>query len=365
MADIGVYFDGSGLGGVVGDEGLWADVVNWEGELPGDHYPTIHHLIERGWEDDLPELKTDLEGAVREHAPARKVAKGIAELLSIIQDRADGDEAAAVALVDNGDGEEEEEPATNELSHQQISSQLEKLLAEKFSGVLTGDAGAGMGSVRPADMWPVDVYDDYFIYRNGSKTYSQDYTLTDKIVKLKGEPVEVVRVTEYVPVKNDDGTLNVELVENARGGGKGKGAPSSRLNISPDKACQILKDGQVRGHPLTDRQRGLFGTICGRKKKVRNEETSNTDADATDLEEVREAVKSIGVNGDSRPSRGEAVLAAVRNAVRGVKEEEGDSEQKMVRDVIREGILYSGSQEEDVRETVRKVAANQDAGDDT
>lgn len=44
-----------------------------------------------------------------------------------------------------------------------------------------------------------------------------------------------------------------------------KAQPSS--NISSDKACQILKDGEVRGHKLTDAQRGMFGAACGRKKK--------------------------------------------------------------------------------------------------
>jgi hypothetical protein len=43
--------------------------------------------------------------------------------------------------------------------------------------------------------------------------------------------------------------------------------PSRILDISPDKACQILKDGTVRGKELTTRQRGLFGVICGRRGK--------------------------------------------------------------------------------------------------
>lgn len=359
MAEIGVYFDGSGLGGVVGDEGLWADIVNWEGELPGDEYPTIHHLMEQGWEDRLPELETDLRGAVGGHAPATEVANGLNELLSIIQDRAEGDEAAAIALVGDGEGE----TTSNELSHQQVMGQLEKLLAEKFGGVPAVPAGTGMGSVVPFDVWVVDVYDDYFVYRNGPKLYSQGYTLTDKVAQLKGEPVEVVSVTEYVPVKNDDGTLNVEPVENARGGMKGKGAPSSRLNITPDKACQILKDGQVRGHPLTDRQRGLFGVICGRKKRARNQEAANASTDTpqpaavtthpstTTLDEVREAVKAISINGGPQPTtaadrggRGSAILAAVRNAVRGVKKGEDEPEEQTVRDAIREGLLYPGDQ---------------------
>lgn len=50
-------------------------------------------------------------------------------------------------------------------------------------------------------------------------------------------------------------------------GNKGqKAQPSS--DISPEKACQILKDGKVNGEPLTDAQRGMFGAACGRKKTM-------------------------------------------------------------------------------------------------
>lgn len=34
--------------------------------------------------------------------------------------------------------------------------------------------------------------------------------------------------------------------------------------LSPEKACQILKDGEVGGKPLTDKQRRFFGLLCGR-----------------------------------------------------------------------------------------------------
>lgn len=39
--------------------------------------------------------------------------------------------------------------------------------------------------------------------------------------------------------------------------------PSDR--IPPGKAKQILKDKEVRGHPLTSKQRGLFGAAAGRQ----------------------------------------------------------------------------------------------------
>lgn len=33
--------------------------------------------------------------------------------------------------------------------------------------------------------------------------------------------------------------------------------------VSKSKAAHILRDASVMGHPLTDKQRGLFGTIAG------------------------------------------------------------------------------------------------------
>jgi len=44
-------------------------------------------------------------------------------------------------------------------------------------------------------------------------------------------------------------------------------SPSKRTSVSPAKACKILKDGTIMGKPLTGKQKGLFGVICGRRKK--------------------------------------------------------------------------------------------------
>lgn len=39
--------------------------------------------------------------------------------------------------------------------------------------------------------------------------------------------------------------------------------PSKKAAVSSDKAKQILNDGTVRGNPLTQKQKGLFGAIAG------------------------------------------------------------------------------------------------------
>ena len=61
------------------------------------------------------------------------------------------------------------------------------------------------------------------------------------------------------------------LVEN-----KGK-LPSGKLDMTPEKACQILKDGTAHGRPLTKRQRGMFGALCGKRPQP----TKNSSADPT------------------------------------------------------------------------------------
>jgi hypothetical protein len=43
--------------------------------------------------------------------------------------------------------------------------------------------------------------------------------------------------------------------------------PSSKIKMSPEKAKKILKDNSVHGHPLTKKQKGLFGSIAGKSKK--------------------------------------------------------------------------------------------------
>jgi hypothetical protein len=44
--------------------------------------------------------------------------------------------------------------------------------------------------------------------------------------------------------------------------------PSQRKDApAPAKARQILRDDSVRGHPLTEKQRGFFGAIAAKARK--------------------------------------------------------------------------------------------------
>lgn len=38
---------------------------------------------------------------------------------------------------------------------------------------------------------------------------------------------------------------------------------SKGASVKPEKAKKILKDGEVRGNPLTDKQKGFFGARAG------------------------------------------------------------------------------------------------------
>ena len=45
----------------------------------------------------------------------------------------------------------------------------------------------------------------------------------------------------------------------------GAGQPSDdEVDVSPEKAKKILRDGEVKGHELTQPQKGMFGAIAGR-----------------------------------------------------------------------------------------------------
>ncbi len=45
--------------------------------------------------------------------------------------------------------------------------------------------------------------------------------------------------------------------------------PKSAHKMTPEKAKTILRDGSVRGHPLTEKQKHLFGLIAGGGKPTR------------------------------------------------------------------------------------------------
>lgn len=73
-----------------------------------------------------------------------------------------------------------------------------------------------------------------------------------------------------------DPTCDCEECNNKKNA-KNESTPSKELDITPDKACQILKDGEVNGKPLTDAQKGMFGAKCGETKNISREIINDSD----------------------------------------------------------------------------------------
>jgi hypothetical protein len=88
------------------------------------------------------------------------------------------------------------------------------------------------------------------------------YTLLDMVPVPGGSKESVTQVDQTAFAR----TI---LADNA-----GDGTPSDNLDMDPEKACQILKDGSVKGQPLTEAQRGMFGALCSQAKDTSNEDKS-------------------------------------------------------------------------------------------
>jgi hypothetical protein len=37
--------------------------------------------------------------------------------------------------------------------------------------------------------------------------------------------------------------------------------------MSPHKACEIMRHGEIGGEPMTPKQKGAFGALCGKRGK--------------------------------------------------------------------------------------------------
>lgn len=60
--------------------------------------------------------------------------------------------------------------------------------------------------------WIQDVFDSYVVFYNNGKLWMCDYTSDQASVTIKGQPVEVVRTTDYQPVKNEGGVKETETM---------------------------------------------------------------------------------------------------------------------------------------------------------
>lgn len=166
------------------------------------------------------------------------------------------------------------------LSHSDVRERLNKLLRERNG--------------RRCDV--VDVFDKVVVYTSPSmdydsppKYYELGYTSAKgKVSLLDGPPTEVMREVSYSPVANSKPWYellpNSSFTANCDESGEctacekkrlkketeqaTNALPSKSADVSVAKACQILKDGAVNDKPLTKKQRGMFGAICGVSRRA-------------------------------------------------------------------------------------------------
>lgn len=121
MADALIYFDGSGLGGTI-PLASWQALGNWADTLPPAGYQSLLHLWEQGWEDNLAGLADELTRALRQGPPGA-AKDAAAELLDVLESRADSDGAVAVTADIPAD-ETEAEAAAGQLALRAVARLL-------------------------------------------------------------------------------------------------------------------------------------------------------------------------------------------------------------------------------------------------
>jgi hypothetical protein len=66
------------------------------------------------------------------------------------------------------------------------------------------------------EAWIESVWDDKFVYEKAGKLYEQEYQLKDNVPSLVGLPTEVIRVTTYEPVKNEEHKMKGHQMSNTK-----------------------------------------------------------------------------------------------------------------------------------------------------
>lgn len=150
----------------------------------------------------------------------------------------------------------------NALSHSSIHNALFTAIREKL-----GDE----------DVWVGDVYDGFFVYHTKDKMYRLAYTKNDTTVDLKGDPDEVVQVTEY---RTTDGSI------------VGNTAPPTTLKENAMTKQQIV-DGLIANAELSweeaDRE-----VLMGLEEAVLNKMSAKKKKKADDEDDDEEGGKGKG-----------------------------------------------------------------------
>jgi hypothetical protein len=134
----------------------------------------------------------------------------------------------------------------NELSYTEVAQRLAELLASAY-----GEPG------KYWDGYLCEVFDGYCVFGNAGKTWRVDYKKTDTDVSLSGDPAEVQRSVEYVPVSNRgkespmafDKKAHVDKLIGA--GGVWKEGDRDALMAMPDAQLEKVEPVVLKVAPVT------------------------------------------------------------------------------------------------------------------
>lgn len=92
-------FDNKAAGDVATNSG-WRDLCNWVAELEG--VEELRHLTEHGWSENLDDVASELEAAIKSGKPEQDVADTASGLLAQLDEHSDAD----VVVITDGAGSE-------------------------------------------------------------------------------------------------------------------------------------------------------------------------------------------------------------------------------------------------------------------
>ncbi len=189
--------------------GLFTDNEYVEGEWNGEAYSAVVRNFRPDHLALLPDQKgacsiSDGAGFLRLNQKGSDMDKILAAIITQLQTYTADQETDREEVIVNQYTKRVIDIISNQMSHDNIRMCLVKLLQEDNPG--------------EEYAWIADVYEDYLVYELQGKLWKIGYTKDNDKVELTGDPIEVVRITEYRTA--DTGTYvgneTDELTENER-----------------------------------------------------------------------------------------------------------------------------------------------------
>lgn len=143
----------------------------------------------------------------------------------------------------------------------------------------------GPEATKKAAMDKIDVKIDALIAESEKQGTSQErlFEINREAVKLSAEANSI-----YIS-KTEKSMTGLSVLEDHLA----KALPSATAKVSPEKARQILHDGEVNGKPLTDQQRKFFGAIGGHLPAPKGKKVEKSMSAIDNLGELLEKAKYV------------------------------------------------------------------------